>query len=174
MMTARRPGCCRSGGLGIWLRTHPCVCVCVCVCERARACTHVGLGGRDFEVQPVGLDHTERGHRFVFQAPRARAGSVAPQGHKPSGKRSKEVLTQSRLIFLEPPTLPGSRGRTLPQPGPAADGQSLAPSPQLGGPVCDSDRESSLRILSAIITNRIRESTNTGSFTFPSWTGPYK
>lgn len=58
------------------------------------------LGAGDFDVKPVGLDHTERGHGFVFQALRARAGSVIPQGHRLSRKRSKEVLTQRPLDFL--------------------------------------------------------------------------
>lgn len=57
----------------------------------------------NFDAQ-LGLDHTVRGDRgsragFVSQALRAGAGSVVPQGHKPSRKKAKEVLTRSPLDF---------------------------------------------------------------------------
>lgn len=78
---------------------HACLCafLCVCVCL---------LGVGYFDVRPVGLDHTERGHGFVFQALRARAGSVILRASL-SRKGSKEVLTQRPLDFLGVPlTLP--------------------------------------------------------------------
>ena len=71
------------------------------------------LGVGDFDARPVGLDHTERGHGFVFQALRARAGSVIPQGHSPSRKRSKEVLTQRPLDFPGA-TNPGAEAELCP------------------------------------------------------------
>lgn len=84
--------------------------MCAYVCAHAHMCVYIGEG--ILMHSQLGLDHTGRGHGefgagFVFQALRARAGHVIPQGHKPSRKRAKEVLTQRPLDF------PGATHPTL-------------------------------------------------------------
>lgn len=165
--------------LGICMSNKlPCARVCMCVCVLEGILMHSHLG----------LDHTGRGHRgsgagFVSQALKARVDSVIPQGHKTSRKRTKEVLTQSPLDF------PGATHPALEADaelcpclaqagwgGPIEGCSGSCPLSSNGaGPISRlSDREISLQILSATIRNTIRESTNIGSFMFPSWKGPYK
>lgn len=118
----------------------------------------------------LGLDHTRRAHRgfgagFVFQDLRTGDGSIIPEGHKPSRKRAKEVLTQRPFDF------PGAIHSALGADaelcpcraqagwgGPSAGCQGPCPlSSKWAGPVSRlSDREFNLRIPSAIITNTIR------------------
>lgn len=116
----------------------------------------MSVGCGYFDVRPVGLDHTERGHGFVFQALRARAGSVIPQGHSLSRKGSKEVLTQRLLDFLGAtnPAL-GAEAELCPPAWPRLDEEAHCRPPgpartlQLGRLFVSrlSDREISLRIL---------------------------
>lgn len=154
---------------------------------RVLICAYACFGG-NFDAQLIGAGpHREGSQRsrtgFVFETLRARVGSVIPQGHKASRKRAKEVLTQSPLDF------PGAIHPALEADaelcpclvqagwgGPTEGCSGSCPLSSIwAGPISRlSDGAISLRILSAIIRNTIRESTNIGSFMFPSWKGPYK